>query len=235
MEKYKKPMAIFLLITVAWHLLIVLNEKVKLSGIFQSKPEIGYAWEGTSSTGSRFFWMNTDVKWQKDIAHEAYKAETTSDEGIWNPLPGYTFIDKSKGLETKWKEGILHPDFKAFSDHEEGMWQPATGYKFLYEGDTFTESIWDPNIRYDAVKVISLEEKDNFKPFPGYQFIDKTNSLTVIWMPGTINYDNPSLVAGSKEGTWEVNHRPYRPTYNRGLDYRKVMVGIVAAKALNIL
>jgi hypothetical protein len=232
MEKYKKPIAIFLLIATAWHLLIVLNEKVKLSGLFQSKPESGYTWEGTTSTGSRFFWMNTDVKWQKDTPHEEFKAVTTADEGIWNPLPGYKFIDKSKGLETKWSEGLLHPDFQAFSDHAEGMWQPATGYKFLYEGDTFTESIWDPNVRYDAVKVISLQEKDNFKPFPGYQFLDKANSLSVIWMPGTVNYENPSLIAGAKEGTWDVNYKPYRPTYNRGLDYRKVLVGIVALKAL---
>jgi hypothetical protein len=234
MEKYKKQIGIILLISIGWHLIIVLNEKVKLAGLFMSKPESGYTWEGTTSTGSRFFWLNTDVQWQEGIIHPDSKVQTTENEGIWEALPGYKIIDQSKGLETIWQEGILHPDFKAFSDHEEGLWQPAAGYKFIYEGDTFTDTMWEPNKRYDAMKIVTLQEQDNFVPFPGYQFVDKVNSLNVIWIPGTVNYDNPKLIAGTREGTWDVNYQPYTRTYSR-FDYRKVIVGIIAAKAIGIL
>jgi hypothetical protein len=204
MDKYKKQIAIFIGISILWHGYFMLNEKKSLAGIFMSKPESGYAWEGTTSTGSRFFWMNTDVNWKEGIKHDEYKAVTSKDEGIWNPEAGYQFIDKAKSLETIWKEGLLHPNFKAYSDHGEGIWKPATGYKFIYEGDTFIDTVWEPGKRDEDQKVIALTQQDTFKPFSGYQFVDEANSIKVVWVPGTPNSDNANLYAGTKEGTWEA-------------------------------
>jgi hypothetical protein len=235
MKKFKNYILIILAVATLWHIIVASNDKIRLSGLFNSKPENGYTWEGTESNGSRFLWLNTDVNWKEGITHQDFNVESAKREGVWNPLPGYKFMDESKGLTTVWKEGLLHPYFKAFSEHGEGLWKPATGYKFLYEGDTFSETVWDPLKKYEEQKVISLQQQDSFKPFPGYRFVDKGNSLQVAWTPGMINSDNHKLIAGRKEGTWDINYQPQRATSSDDDDYKKVLVGLVAINALNSL
>lgn len=75
-------------------------------------------------------------------------AETSEKEGVWQPLPGYKFVD-SLALTTVWEAALLHPDYMAWSDDVEGKWIPVTGYRFVYEGDTFVDAVWDPGKRYD--------------------------------------------------------------------------------------
>lgn len=190
---------------VVWHIVVAMTAHVSLAGPFQSKPAPGYSWVDTVDGDPRFFWQNAPVKWQAGLKHPEFNVETSSQANIWTPLPGYVFVDQSQGLNTVWKKGLLHPDYKAWSDEVEGQWIPVTGYKFVYQGNTFVDSVWDPNKRYDDLKVISLSEKDHYKPFPGYTFIDPNQSLNVVWTPGTVNSDNPRLVAGRSEGTWEIN------------------------------
>ncbi|WP_020606342.1 hypothetical protein [Spirosoma spitsbergense] len=195
-----------IVLLVFWHTAVALSSKLSVCGPFLAKPaKPGYAWVNTNNSDARFFWQSTDLAWQAGIAHPEYSAETTGTEGVWAPLPGYSFVDQSKDLQTVWKAGLIHPDYKAWSDDVEGMWIPVTGYKFIYEGDTFVESVWDPNKRYDDLKVMSLTEQDRYQPYPGYTFSNPGQSLDVVWTPGTINPDNSQLIAGTKEGTWNVN------------------------------
>ena len=109
--------------------------------------------------------------------------------------------------DVKWQQGLLHPDFKAWSDYGEGLWIPITGYKFIYNGDTFVATVWDPGKKYDDLKVIAGQTQDSYIPFPGYKFIDINTSLKVVWTPGLVNSDNHRLIAGNKEGSWEVNYK----------------------------
>lgn len=193
-------------LVMGWHILVAMSAKIGVCGLFRSKPAApGYAWIDTGEAESRFFWQNTGVRWQAGLEHPEFKAETTENEGDWVPLPGYALIDKLQGLNTIWKVGLKHPDFMAWSDDVEGQWIPVTGYRFVYEGDTFVDTVWDPNKRYDDVKVMSLTEKDHYQPFPGYTFTEPGQSLKVIWTPGILNADNSRLIAGTKEGTWNIN------------------------------
>lgn len=191
---------------VGWHIAVAMSAKASICGLFLLKPAVpGYAWVDTQHADSRFFWQNTGVQWQSGLEHPEFKAEATENEGVWNPMPGYRFIDKAQGLNTVWEAGLQHPDYMAWSDDVEGKWIPVTGYRFIYNGDTFVDSVWDPNKRYDDLKVVSLPQKDHYKPFLGYTFIEPGQSLKVIWTPGTVNTDNPRLIAGTKEGTWSIN------------------------------
>lgn len=199
-----------LALALLWHLSVALMSKVRVSGVFLAKPaNPGYIWAGTDNADARFLWQITDVLWMPQVPHPDFSCETSPQEGIWEPLPGYAFADKSQGLNTAWKEGLKHPDFMAWSDDVEGQWIPVTGYKFIYEGDTFIDTVWDPNQRYDDVKVISMTEKDNYMPFPGYAFTEPGQSLKVVWMPGTVNPDNSRLIAGTAEGSWNVKPGGY--------------------------
>jgi hypothetical protein len=213
MKIYKYVLIGIVSLAVVWHLIVAMTASTKVCGLFLAKPsDPGYVWVDADHADSRFFWQITGVKWQAGLNHPEFNAETSETIGSWNPLPGYTFTDKAKGLETVWESGLLHPDYMAWSDDVEGKWIPVTGYRFIYKDDTFVESVWDPGKRYDDLKVISMLEKDQYKPFAGYTFVEPGKSLKVIWMPGLVNSDNPKLVAGTKEGTWKVNNRPYRPS-----------------------
>lgn len=196
-------------IALLWHIAVALMPNVSISGLFMAKPAAsGYGWIDTGNADSRFFWQTTSVRWQAGLQHATFQCEASEQEGVWNPLAGYTFVDKAQGQNTAWKAGLKHPDFMAWSDDVEGRWIPVTGYKFIYEGDTFVDTVWDPNKRYDDVKVISMAEKDHYNPFPGYTFVEPGKSLKVAWRPGTINYENSRLAAGTREGTWVINSNP---------------------------
>lgn len=204
------------LLALVWHLKIGMTSKINLVGLFMVKPAEGYTWMGIDNAESRFFWQDTDVKWQAGTPHTDYKAQSGATEGVWVPMPGYVFVDKSKSLQTVWKVGLRHPDYMALSDREEGQWAPVTGYRFIYDGDTFTDAVWDPNHRYSELKVVSLPEKDKYAPFPGYQFVSPHETLEVVWVPGTVNYENPKLIAGQQKDNWIVNSRPVSPRYRSG-------------------
>lgn len=225
MENWKKWALGGGALIVFWHLFIAMSPQTKVAGPFLAKPaEPGYTWTDADNADSRFFWQLASVKWVAGIEHPDFKAETTDQVGVWNPLPGYAFVDKAKSLETVWKAGLKHPDYMAWSDDVEGQWIPVTGYKFIYEGDTFVDTIWDPNKRYDDLKVMSMAEIDHYNPFPGYTFVEPGQSLKVVWTPGTVNYENAKLVAGAREGTWEVNTTPSvrYVTRRRGVSGRDV-------------
>lgn len=227
MQDFKSPK--FILIIIAglagiWHLTIAMATKIEISGLFMTKPIAGYTWVKASNVESRFFWQNTDVIWQSGLFHPEFKAQTTKNEGIWQPLPGYYFVNKAKGLETAWKADLLHPDYMAWSAQAEGQWDPVVGYRLIYNGTTLTNSIWDPNQRYDALKVVSLPEKDKYFPFPGYKFASPNENLNVVWTPGTVNYENPSLIAGQGEGSWQVNSKPSTGSTRRGSGLTKAEI-----------
>jgi hypothetical protein len=216
MNIYKKIAIGVIALAVFWHILVAMTNQITVSGLFLSKPaDPGYVWADVGNPDSRFFWQITAVRWQAGIKHPEFNAKTAQTVGEWQPLPGYQFTDRSKGLETTWEAGLLHSDYMAWSDEVEGKWIPVTGYRFVYQGDTFVESAWDPGKRYDDLKVISLPEKDNYKPFAGYSFVEPGKSLKVIWTPGLVNSDNARLVAGTKEGTWKVNPSPSRRSDGR--------------------
>ncbi len=219
MKDFKNPKIILIIaagLIGIWHLTVVMASKIGVSGPFMAKPAEGYTWMGIDNAESRFFLQNTDVKWQAGTPHSEYKAETAETEGVWNPMPGYEFVDKSKSLQTVWKPGLQHPDYMAWADRTEGQWAPVTGYRFIYDGDTFTDSVWDPDHRYNDLKVVSLPEKDKYAPFPGYQFVNPSENLEVVWVPGSVNYENPSLIAGQREGNWIANSKPLPPRYRSG-------------------
>ncbi|WP_254412715.1 hypothetical protein [Dyadobacter diqingensis] len=207
-----RVLILIFLILVGWHLIIFFKSDVALSAPFMATPKPGFLWQDSKTEDSRFLARDLDVAWEPGLAHPKYKLQSSDKVGVWIPMPGYQFVDQTKGLETLWTPGLLHPDFKAWSDTGEGLWIPATGYKFVYEGDTFVATEWDPGIRYDELKIISLEEPDSFTPFPGYQFVSPGKTFDVVWTPGLVNSDNPRLVSGSREGSWEVN---VRRTYQR--------------------
>jgi hypothetical protein len=216
MQDFKNPKLILIVVAGIigiWHLTVAMTSKIGISGPFMAKPIAGYSWMGLDNAESRFFWQNTDVKWQEGTPHPEFKAETSATQGSWNPMPGYEFVDKTQSLQTVWKPGTLHPDYMAWADKTEGQWEPVTGYKFIYDGDTFTDAVWDPNHRYNDLKVISLPENDKYAPFPGYQFTKPNESLEVMWVPGTVNYENPSLVAGQQQDNWIANTKPVSPRY----------------------
>ncbi len=225
MKNWKIISGIFLLIIVSWHIAIAMTHRLGVAGPFLAKPsDPGYAWTDTDKSESRFFWQNKEVSWQAGMTHPEFALETAQNEGIWNPLPGYAFIDKSQGLATSWQQGTKHPDYMAWADDVEGQWIPVTGYRFIYQGDTFTDSVWDPNKRYDDLKVMSMTETDSYRPFPGYSFVEPGQSLKVVWTPGTPNPDNAQLVAGTKEGSWNVtsNRTQYVARRKRGVTGREV-------------
>lgn len=203
----KKGLGILLMLTITWHLFIGLKSRISLAGLFMAKPEPGYLWNDSKTAERRFFAENLETAWEAGTPHSEFNAQTTASQGIWEPLPGYKFIDQSKDLSTVWTPGLLHPDFQAWSDTGEGLWIPATGYKFVYEGDEFVATVWDPNKRYEELKIISLPEQDSFIPFPGYQFVSPGKTFEVVWTPGLVNPDNTRLVSGAKEGSWEVSSR----------------------------
>lgn len=221
----EKPLQIFikknsiiiigvLAVIIGWHTIIAITSKIQLSGFFMEKPAAGYTWRDSDIPDSKFFWQNTDVKWKAGLIHTTYNIETAADEGIWNPQPGYQFMDKANSLETVWKQGLLHPDFRAWSDTEEGKWLPVTGYKFVYENGEFVDAVWESNKRFEDLKITSQIKPDHFIPFPGYRFSDPAKTLKVVWTPGLVNSENTKLVAGKSEGTWEVNNRPFRRYYS---------------------
>ncbi len=206
----KKILIGILFIAVALHFVIAFSSKLKIAGVFMSKPEAGYAWVDTFDDDSRFFWQNTSVKWQEGLIQSDYKIISAKEEYVWNPLAGYQFVDRSKGLNAVWVAGTLHPKFKAWADRIEGKWVPVPGYRLIYEENTIIDSVWDPNKRFEELKIVSTQEQDQFIPFSGYRFIDIQHSLKVVWTPGIVNTDNPKLIAGIKEGTWEINYKRYR-------------------------
>ena len=233
MNVYKKIAFGVLGLALLWHITIALTNRLSVSGPFLTKPATaGYVWTDADNADSRFFWQNTSVRWLAGQPHPDFKAETAGQEGVWNPLPGYAFVDQAQGLNTAWKSGLLHPDYMAWSDDVEDKWIPVTGYRFIYEGDTFVDSVWDPNKRYDDLKVISLPEKDRYKPFPGYKFVEPGQSLKVVWTPGLTNTDNPKLISGTSEGTWKVNVRPSYRSYRSNDEAAAWFVGRVLYHAL---
>ncbi|GAB3919944.1 hypothetical protein [Larkinella terrae] len=208
-SKYILGGLVFLI--VIWHIIIAMTVSVRISGFLMAKPaDPGYAWIDADNADSRFFWQITGVKWLAGIKHPEFNVKTSATNGVWEPLPGYKFTDRTKGMETVWEANLLHPDYMAWSDDVEGKWIPVTGYKFVYEDGAFVSSVWDPGKRYDDLKVISLAEPDQYKPFAGYTFLEPGKSLKVIWTPGLVNSDNPKLVADAKEGTWKVRSSTYR-------------------------
>ncbi len=227
--KSNRILVIILAVSILWHIIVALNDKTQVAGFFMKRPEAGYVWKNTENSDSKFFLSDSDVSWQAGIAHPDFKVESSEDKDIWNPMPGYEFIDKADGLESLWKHGLLHPDFKAWSDKEEGQWKPVTGYKFIYEGDTFVDSVWEPNKKIEDLKITSLPEQDQFKPFPGYRFADPSKSLKVVWSPGIVNYDNSRQIAGKQENTWEVNYSPQR--YYRAGDPLNPVTRAIARRA----
>lgn len=231
----KKGSILVIGLIVVWHGINYVKSDVSLSGFLQARPKsAGYAWVSTGDTEPRFFWNLDAVSWQKGQIHPEFNLESAANEGQWTLLPGYDYVDRSRSLQTTWKANLKHPDFMALSDAAEGQWIPVTGYRFIYEGDTFIDTVWDPNKRYDDIKVISLAKKDHYKPFPGYIFVDPGNSLKVIWAPGTVNYENPKLVAGTTEGSWKVSGNPTttRRYYTRQGNEAAWFVGGVATGIL---
>ncbi|RYU97366.1 hypothetical protein [Emticicia agri] len=201
-----------LIVLLLWHLIVAFTPRIKLAGLFLAKPaEPGYVWQNANHADARLFWQNTDVVWQEGLEHPEFKAESAEIEGDWNPLPGYRFIDKNKGLHTIWTPGLLHPDYMAWSDKTEERWLPVTGYRFTEEGDE-VDCVWDPNKDYPDLKIKTTDATDQYLPYPGYVFVEPNTSLKVVWVPGTVNYEQPHLVAGVTEGTWNprYNYRPSR-------------------------
>ncbi|GAB4038397.1 hypothetical protein [Spirosoma gilvum] len=229
----KKIIIGVLSLAVFWHILVGMTHRIKLAGLFLTKPsDPGYVWEDAANTDPRFFWQNISVKWETGVKHPEFAVETSETEGHWNLMPGYTFVDKATSLETKWQASLLHPDYMAWSDDVEGMWIPVTGYRFVYEGGTFVDSVWDPGKRYDDLKVISLTEKDQYRPFPGYKFIEPGKSLKVNWVPGSVNWENRSLIAGASEGSWKVNAQPSYRSSRSDNEAAAVFLGRVLYHAL---
>lgn len=206
-SNWVKIFGVLILIVFSWHFLILLTPNINMAGPLVAQPRAGYTWKETENVDTRFFWQDLEVAWVQGTMHPEFKAETSTNEGIWLPLAGYKFTDESKDLGTVWTPGLLHPDFQAWSDTGEGLWIPATGYKFVYEGDEFVATTWDPGKRYEDLKIISLNKQDSFIPFPGYQFVEPGKTFEVVWTPGVVNSDNHRLVSGVKEGSWEVNYR----------------------------
>jgi len=211
-----------LILALFCHAMTLLTSKLTLAGLLMSKPEAGYVWKDDDQSDSRFFLQNSDVKWLQGTLHSAFNAQAGQTEGIWEPQAGYQFVDKAKNLETVWTPGLLHPEFQAWSDTGEGLWIPATGYQFVYEGEEFVATFWDPNKRYEDLKIISLPKQDSFIPFQGYQFVEPGKTFEVVWTPGLVNTDNPKLVSRQREGSWDVNYRPYRSGNNNDWLAREV-------------
>ncbi len=225
-----------LIVLLIWHLIVAFTPRVKLAGLFLAKPaEPGYVWYGANHADTRLFWQNTDVVWQAGIEHPEYKVESAETEDDWNPLPGYRFVDKNKGLQTIWTPGLLHPDYMAWSDNAEGRWMPVTGYRFIEEGDSFVDSVWDPNKDYPDLKIKTLDTKDQYLPYPGYVFIEPNVSLKVVWTPGTVNYEAPNLVAGITEGTWNPRYNYRRTGMSDGDKLKLAAAAIITYKVISSL
>jgi hypothetical protein len=211
LTQLKSPVGILFSIILLWHLQIAFFSNKKLAGFFMATPaKPGYVWADAKNTEARWFWSTTETSWKEGMLHPEFKIVSGKIENLWNPAPGYVFIDETKSQATQWKPGIKHPNFMAFADDAEGKFIPATGYKFVYNTDSeeFADCVWNPNQRYDDKKVISLEEKDTFQAYPGYEFVNPEKGIEVAWSPGLVNADNPKLVAGQQEGTWIVNVKP---------------------------
>lgn len=242
MQNWKKIALGVAALALCWHVIIAMTPRISLAGPFLAKPaDPGYVWTNADHAEARFFGQSLATKWLIGATHPEFQAEAAQQEGDWNPMPGYAFVNKSQSLNTVWKQSLKHPDYMAWSDEMEGKWIPVTGYKFIYEGDTFVDSVWNPNQRYDDVKVISLAEKDHYKPFPGYSFTEPGQSLKVVWMPGIVNPDNSRLIAGTPEGSWIVNtgsisrSQYTRRGNNRGRDARLFLGGVATGVLLRSL
>lgn len=235
----KKPAvavsAAILAVLLLWHIIVAFTPELKLSGLFLAKPaKPGYQWFNANHADSRLFWQDTDVIWKAGVEHPDYNLESAETEGEWNLMPGYRFINKNKGLETIWTPGLLHPDYMAWSDDEDGQWIPVTGYKFVEVGDTFSDCIWDPNRNYPDLKIKTTETKDNYLPYPGYKFVEPNVSLNVVWVPGTINYEDPSLIADVTEGHWKYRGRGVYHSSDGDM-IKKIVAGVIVYKALSSL
>jgi hypothetical protein len=213
MENLKGILSLVLIISIGWHIKVYFFSETKLSGVFQEQPEYGYVWQNSEETNTRFFWEDTDVKWQIGTQHPLYNVYASTEKNSWLPLPGYKFINNTNSdLSTIWEPGQLHPNFNAWATNNEGFWIPVTGYKFVVENGVWNDVVWGPGQNYDNLKVISGEEKDSYIPYPGYKFTNPNVDLSVAWTPGIINTNYPDYIAGNIEGTWETRTEPVEPT-----------------------
>jgi hypothetical protein len=153
---------------------------------------------------THYFWEDNKVMWCTGFVHPKFNVYAGETKNEWKPLAGYVFINEKKGdLTTTWKSGLKHPDMNAYSTNDEGKWIPSLGYKFVMENDIAVNTTWDAGRQYDSFKIIAGQEQDTYYPYSGYQFVDPKISLEVVWTPGLSDPNNPDVVAGLTEGSWE--------------------------------
>lgn len=146
MEKLKDFLSLLLFVTIIWHGIIWFSKKEKITGLFQEEPRVGYSWNNTNTTESRFFWESTDPKWTDGLKHPNINAYSSSEEGMWSPAFGYKFITQDDlVVDAVWDANQNYDNLKISTGEKEGTFYAYPGYLFP-NPETSIDVVWTPGI-----------------------------------------------------------------------------------------
>jgi hypothetical protein len=195
--------ALILLVVGIWHVLVFSSKEKTISGIFQTKPKLGYTWNSTSTTETRYFWQNTKANWTSGIKNPIHNVISSYFADVWEPLPGYIFTDKDK-LATMWTPNLDYPKLHAISGLIEGHWNAYPGYTFSTNSDGMSYTVWTPRLYHPSGKMTSGQEEGQWIPCLGYDWVKpmfstfNSSNRTLRWLPG-IKYSDRHVVTSANE------------------------------------
>ena len=117
------------------------------------------------------------LKWSPGKEHPDFpNCIANSNEGQWEPAPGYDWIDKVSGsYKTKWSPGKEHPDFtNCIANSNEGQWDPAPGYVWVNptDADDYTTK-WSPGKKHrDYAHCIASQREGVWEGEAGWKLKD---------------------------------------------------------------
>jgi hypothetical protein len=139
---------------------------IKPNGPSMLRPDPGYTWLAPNDS---FDWQ---VRWTPGT-HSPTLANVlaATEEGNWQPAPGYAWIDAVTHKETEWVRNVREKEFPhVAAGYQPDTWIIDPGYAPASDWNSITPRVtWKPGIRdYRFPHIESSTEENHWAIDPGY-------------------------------------------------------------------